>query len=152
MRVTSSAAALALGVAQASAFAVLPPASLGTFSQDSAGCVRGARSRGQRRSSRSSLRVPRLLMCLVQGHRARSGRGRGARDGRVYTVYLQCWDCPSVPTHSLLRVLLCSDWEQGIGFPKGLGCRALTVCVSLCLLCSRTGESHYTGELRGRRG
>ena len=119
MRVTVSAAVLALGVAQASAFAVLPPASLGTFSQDSAGCVRGAWSRGQRRSSRSLLRVPRLLMCLVQGQRARAGRGRGARDGRVFTVYLQCWECPSVPTRSLLRVLSCSAWEQGSGFPNG---------------------------------
>ena len=148
MRVTVSAAVLALGVAQASAFAVLPPASLGTFSQDSAGCVRGAWSRGQRRSSRSLLRVPRLLMCLVQGQRARAGRGRGARDGRVFTVYLQCWECPSVPTRSLLRVLSCSAWEQGLGFPNGLGCRALTVCVSLCFVVF----AHWGGPLHGGAG
>ena len=68
MRV-SAALPLAMGVAQASAFAMLPQASLGKLPQDSAGCVRGARSRGQRRSSRSCLRVPGSL-CVSSRARA----------------------------------------------------------------------------------
>jgi hypothetical protein len=51
-----------------------------------------------------------------------------------------------VPTRSLLRVfVLC------LGFLKGLGGKALTVCVSLCFVV-RTGEGYYTEELGGRRG